>query len=111
MKQKRKVEEIPDCYHQSMGWGNLHYPLVENIAERADILSTGRLARGMIGMRHAIRGAHKVPFGVPSLLHCDPETWPDDRDNTVRVFIYLVISFQLVFFQSTFLTAKHHACI
>ncbi|KAK1564214.1 hypothetical protein QYE76_007926, partial [Lolium multiflorum] len=82
MKQKRKVEEIPDCYHQSMGWGNLHYPLVENIAERADILSTGRLARGMIGMRHAIRGAHKVPFGLPSLLHCDPETWPDDRDNT-----------------------------
>ncbi|KAK1684942.1 hypothetical protein QYE76_045790 [Lolium multiflorum] len=82
MKQKRKIEEIPDCYHQSMGWGNLHYPLVENIAERADILSTGRLARGMIGMRHAIRGAHKVPFGLPSLLHCDPETWPDDRDNT-----------------------------
>lgn len=93
MKQKRKVEEIPDCYHQSMGWGNLHYPLVENIAERADILSTGRLARGMIGMRHAIRGAHKVLFGVPSLLHCDPETWPDDRDNTVIVFIYLLISF------------------
>ena len=111
MKQKRKVEEIPDCYHQSMGWGNLHYPLVENIAERADILSTGRLTRGMIAMRHAIRGAHKVPFGVPILLHYDPETWPDDRDNTERVFIYLVISFQLVFFQSTFLTAKHHACI
>jgi hypothetical protein len=46
---------IVDRYHESMGWGNLHFPSVENIVERVDILSADRLAVGMVGMRRAIR--------------------------------------------------------
>jgi hypothetical protein len=47
-------EPIADRYHESMGWANLHYPSVENIVERVDILSADRLAVGMVGMCHAI---------------------------------------------------------
>ena len=66
-----------------MGWGNLHSGPVQNITKRADLLSTARLARGMVGMRQAIRENPDLPFGLPALLYSDPETWPFDRDDTV----------------------------
>jgi hypothetical protein len=55
-------EPIADRYHEFMGWGNLHYPSVENIVERVDILSAARLAVGMVGMRRAIRGTPNLPL-------------------------------------------------
>jgi hypothetical protein len=78
-------EPIADRYHKSMGWGNLHFPSVENIVERVNILSAARLAVGMVGMRHAIRGTPNLPLDAPGLLHTDESLWPYDSDAQVRV--------------------------
>jgi hypothetical protein len=67
-------------YHESMGWGNLHYPSVENIVERVDILSAARLAVGMVVMRCAIRGTPNLPLDASGLLHADESSWPHDSD-------------------------------
>ena len=77
------MRTISDCYSQAMGWGNLHYGPVGNITRRADLLSTARLARGMIGMRGAISQDPSLMFDRPPLLHSDPEAWPWDRDEKV----------------------------
>jgi hypothetical protein len=58
-----------------MGWGNLHFPSVENIVERVDILSAARLVVGMVGMRRAIRGTPNLPLHAPGLLHNDKFWW------------------------------------
>jgi hypothetical protein len=76
---------IADRYHKSMGWGNLHFPSVENIVERVNILSIARLAIGMVGMRRAIRGTPNLPLHAPGLLHTDELWWPHDHDAQVRV--------------------------
>ena len=62
-------EPISDRYAQDMGWGNLHFGPLENITQRTDILTTGRLARDVVGMHRAIREDPNLPFGTPSLLH------------------------------------------
>jgi hypothetical protein len=110
-------EPIADCYHESMGWGNLHFPSVENIVERVDILSAARLAVGMVGMRRTIRGTPNLPLDAPCLLHNDESSWPYDRDAQVRVtrfnilVIYILISYLFMFLQSTDLSVEHLACI
>jgi hypothetical protein len=78
-------EPIADRYHESMRWGNLHFPSVENIVERVDILSDARLAVGMVGMRRAIQGTPNLPLDAPGLLHSDKSSWPYDCDEQVRV--------------------------
>jgi hypothetical protein len=85
-------EPIADRYHESMGWGNLHYPSVENIVERVDILSAARLAVGMVGMRRAIRGTPNLPLEAPGLLHADESSWPHDSDAQVRVTRFSILS-------------------
>jgi hypothetical protein len=113
-------EPIADRYHESMGWGNLHYPSVENIVERVDILSAARLAVGMVGMRHAIRGTPNLPLDASGLLHTDKSSWPYDSDAQVRVtrfsillyiYIYILISRLFMFLQSADLSVEHLACI
>jgi hypothetical protein len=100
-----------------MGWGNLHFPSVENIVERVNILSVARLAVGMVGMRRAIRGTPNLPLHVSGLLHIDEFWWPHDRDAQVRVtrfsipVIYILIFCLFMFLQSTDLFVKHLACI
>jgi hypothetical protein len=86
-KRQRPIPEKPiaDRYHESMGWGNLHFPSVENIVERVDILCAARLAVDMIGMRRAIRGTPNLPLHASGLLHSDEFSWPHDRDAQVRV--------------------------
>jgi hypothetical protein len=91
-------ERIANRYHESLRWGNLHYPSVENIVERVDILSIARLAVGMVGMRCAIRGTPNLPLDAPGLLHTDESSWPYDSDAQVRVtrfgillYIYIYI--------------------
>ena len=80
---KRKTE-ITDRYDQSMGSGKLDSPPVEKKAGGTDIFTAGRLARGIVGMRPAIRQGPNLHFGLPSLLHCDPEQYPQDRNKFVR---------------------------
>jgi hypothetical protein len=111
-------EPIADRYHESMGWGNLHYPSVENIVERVNILSAARLAVGMVGMRRAIRGTLNLPLDASGLLHTDESSWPYDSDAQVRVtrfiillYIYILISCLFMFLQSTDLSVEHLACI
>jgi hypothetical protein len=111
-------EPIADRYHESMGWGNLHYPSVENIVERVDILSAARLAVGMVGIRRTIRGTPNLPLDAPGLLHADESSWPYDSDAQVRVtrfsillYIYILISCLFMFLQSTDLSVEHLACI
>jgi hypothetical protein len=65
--------------------GNLSSVPLHNIIERANLLSTARLTRGMHGMRRGIRQHPELPFGLPALLHSDLETWPFDRDEKVKV--------------------------
>jgi hypothetical protein len=86
-------EHIADHYHESMGWGNLHFPSVENIVERVDIFSAARIAIGMVGMHHAIRVTPNIPLDASGLLHIDESSWPYDSDAQVRVtrFSILVI--------------------
>jgi hypothetical protein len=76
---------IADSYHESMGWGNLYFPSVENIVERVDILSVARLAVSMVGMRHAIQETPNLPLHAPDLLHSDTFWWPHDHNAQVRV--------------------------
>ena len=83
LEMKRKTE-ITDRYDQSMGSGKLHSPPVEKKAGGTDIFTAGRLARGIAGMRPAIRQGPNLHFGLPSLLHCDPEQYPQDRNKFVR---------------------------
>jgi hypothetical protein len=110
-------EPIADRYHESMGWSNLHFPSVENIVERVDILSTARLGVGMVGMHRAIRGTPNLPLDGLGLLHSDEFLWPHDRDAQVRVtrfsipIIYILISCLFMFLQSTDLSIEHLACI
>jgi hypothetical protein len=118
-KRQRPIPKKPiaDRYHESMGWGNLHFPSVENIVERVDILSAARLAVGMVGMGRAIRGTSNLPLDAPGLLHSDKFSWPHDRDAQVRVtrfsipVIYILISCLFMFLQSTDLSVEHLACI
>jgi hypothetical protein len=84
-------EPIADTYHESMGWGNLHYPSVENIVERVDILSVTRLAVGMVGMRRAIRGTPNLPLDASGLLHANESSWPYDSDAQVRVTRFSIL--------------------
>jgi hypothetical protein len=84
-------EPIADRYHESMGWGNLHYPSVENTVERVDILSAACLTVGMVGMRHAIRGTLNLPLDTPGLLHADESSWPYDTDAQVRVTRFSIL--------------------
>jgi hypothetical protein len=98
-------EPIADHYHESMGWGNLHYPSIENIVERVDILSAARLAVDMVGMRRAIRGTPNLPLHAPGLLNTDESSWPYDSDAQVRVtrfsimlYIYIYIYIYIYFF-------------
>jgi hypothetical protein len=74
-----------------MGWGNLHYPSVENIVEQVDILSAARLVVGMVGMRPAIRGTPNLPLDAPGLLHADESSWPYDSDAQVRVTRFSIL--------------------
>jgi hypothetical protein len=109
-------EPIADRYHKSMGWGNFHYPLVENIVERVDILSAARLVVGMVGMRRAIRGTPNLLLDAPGLLHTDESSWPYYSDAQVRVtrfciLLYILISYLFMFLQSTDLSVEHLACI
>jgi hypothetical protein len=111
-------EPIANRYHESMGWGNLHYPSVENIVERVDILSAARLAAGMVGIRRASRGTPNLPLDAPGLLLTDESSWPNDSDAQVRVtrfsillYIYILISCLFMFLQSTDLSVEHLACI
>jgi hypothetical protein len=76
---------IDDRYHESMGWGNLHFPSVENIVWWVDILSAARLAVGMGGMHRAIRETQNLPLHASGLLHSDESLWPYDPDAEVRV--------------------------
>ena len=80
---KRKTE-ITDRYDQSMGLGKLHSPPVEKNGGGTDIFTAGRLARSIVGMRPAIRQGPKLHFGLPSLLHCEPEQYPQERNKFVR---------------------------
>jgi hypothetical protein len=84
-------EPIADCYHESMGWVNLHYASVENIVERVNILSAARLAIGMVGMRRAIRGTPNLPLDAPGLLHANESSWPYDSDAQVRVTRFSIV--------------------
>jgi hypothetical protein len=110
-------EPIADRYHEPMGWGNLHFPSLENIVERVDIFSAARLAVGMVGMRHAIRGTPNLPLDAPGLLHNDESSWPYDRDALVRVtrfsisILYILISYLFMFLQSIDLSIEHLECI
>jgi hypothetical protein len=98
-KRQRSIpkEPIADRYHESMGWGNLHYPSVENIVERVDILSAARLAVGMVGMRRAIRGTPNLPFDAPGLLHTDESSWPYDSDAQVRVTRFSIMLYIYIY--------------
>jgi hypothetical protein len=80
-----------------MGWGNLHYPSDENIVERVDILSAARLAVGMVGMHHAIRGTLNLPLDVPGLLHADQSSWPYDSDAQVRVTRFSILLYIYIY--------------
>ena len=70
----------PDC---SMGWGYLDEGPQENITNRIDLMTTVRLARGVVSMRKGIKEDKNLPFDLPSLLHSDPDAWPLDRDQTL----------------------------
>jgi hypothetical protein len=116
-KRQRLIPKKPiaDCYHESMGWGNLHFPSIEDIVERVDILSAARLAVGMVGMRHAIRGTPNLPLHAPGLLHSDEFWWPHDRDAPYLIqyscYIYIMIFCLFMFLQSTDLSVEHLSCI
>jgi hypothetical protein len=80
-----------------MGWGNLHYPSVENIVERVDILSAARLAIGMVGMRRAIRCTPNLSLDAPGLLHTDESSWPYDSDAQVRVTRFSILLYIYIY--------------
>jgi hypothetical protein len=102
-------EPIADRYHESMGWGNLHYPSVENIVERVDILSAARLAIGMVGMRRAIRGTLNLPLNAPGLLHADESSWPYDSDAQVRVTRSSILLYIYIDLLSVYVLAIHRS--
>jgi hypothetical protein len=80
-----------------MRWGNLHYPSVENIVERVDILSATRLAVGMVGMHDAIQGTPNLPLDAPGLLHAEESSWPYDSDAKVRVTRFSILLYIYIY--------------
>jgi hypothetical protein len=112
-KRQRSTPKVPiaDRYHESMGWGNLHYPSVENIVERVDILSAARLAVGMVGMRCAIRGTPNLPLDAPGLLHADESSWPYDSDAQVRVTRFSILLYIYIYIDllSVYVLAIHRS--
>jgi hypothetical protein len=102
-------ESIADRYHESMGWGNLHYPSVENIVERVDILSAARLAVGMFGMRRAIRGTPNLPLDAPGLLNADESSWPYDTDAQVRVTRFSILLYIYIDLMSVYVLVIHRS--
>jgi hypothetical protein len=98
-KRQRSIpkEPIADRYDESMGWGNLHYPSVENIVERVNLLSAARLAVGMVGMRRAIRGTPNLPLDASGLLHTDESSWPYDSDAQLRVTRFSILLYIYIY--------------
>ena len=58
-------------HRQEFGWENLTGSTVQMITSEMDIISAGRLSRGIVGYRTAIREDVKHPFGTPVLLHME----------------------------------------
>jgi hypothetical protein len=102
-------DPIADRYHESMGWGNLHYPSVENIVEQVDILSAARLAIGMVGMRHAIRGTPNLPLDAPGLLYADESSRPHDSDAQVRVTRFSILLYIYIDLLSVYVLAIYRS--
>ena len=84
---KRKVGDDGEGLSESIDRHSKRYlgaGPVGLIANGTDIITAGRIARVALKMRSAMRDESTVPFGTPGLLHCDPETWPSDRNENVR---------------------------
>ena len=65
-----------------------------NITSRTDILTTGRIARGLPELRRSIDEERTLSFGSPCLLRADsPQEWSDLRNELVfhcliRTYLY-----------------------
>lgn len=61
-----------------------------NITSRTDLLSTGRIARGVPEVRRSIEEDPSLSFGSPCLLHMEspqPFNWSDLRYSEVFHFV------------------------
>ena len=78
--------EIGESSTQASVTGVLASGPLGDIIDRSDVFTVARMSRGAPEVREAIRDHSGLPFGLPSLLHCEtPQESFDVRDSPIFV--------------------------